>query len=279
MVMNLRALFLLSICLHGSSGLQSLKSQNILSISPGARGGSYGAIKSIHRDVLAMYGNQAGLAFIETFEIYGAAEKRFNTEGLNFYSMVAAMPTSMGTFGATIQYHGFEQFNEQLIGVAYGRKLLEQLALGAQFDFLQVSIPSYGRTSTFTAEIGVQSQIVESLRLGFHIYNPFEIKWLDQETLPTVFTVGLVYQPTNKVGVMAELEKIADFRENIKFGIEYALVEELALRVGFNTNPSLVTFGVGYALTSGLSFDMGSSIHQELGFSPLGGVGYKSAKL
>ncbi|NND31648.1 MAG: hypothetical protein HKN76_03590 [Saprospiraceae bacterium] len=264
-------LFLSLFCLN-------LSAQNVLSISPGASGGSQGGVKSVHQDILAMYGNEAGLAFINEFQVYASAEKRFNTEGLNFYSLVAAMPTSLGNFGATIQYHGFDEFNEQLLGLAYGRHLLDQLAIGAQFDFVQVSIPTYGRTSTFTAEFGIQSRIVDQLLLGFHVYNPFEIKWIDQETLPTVFTAGLAYQPTDKVSIMAEVEKVADFRENIKFGIQYWLINELALRIGFNSNPSLVTFGIGYALSSGFSFDVGSGLHQELGFSPLGGIGYRSSK-
>ena len=193
--------------------------------------------------------------------------------------MVAALPTKLGSFGATIQYHGFDQFNEQLLGVAYGRKLIDQLAIGAQFDFVQVSIPTYGRTSTFTAEFGIQSKIGRQVVLGFQVYNPFDIKWVDEETLPSVFSLGISYRPTSKVHVVGEVEKVSELVENIKFGVEYFIIDELAIRLGFNTNPSLVSFGVGYKLDSGFDFDIGSGIHQELGFSPLGGVGWHAQKI
>ncbi len=256
------------------SSFQPLRAQNILSINPGANGGSYGGIRSVHQDILALYGNEAGLAYMDLFAAYASAERRFGNEGLNFFSLVTAKPTRLGTFGLAIFFHGFENYREQLIGLAYGRKLIPQLALGARFDFIQTSIPSYGRTSTATAELGILSEISKGVRLGFHIYNPFEIKWLEQETLPSVFTLGIAYEPQPKVRILGEIEKIADFRENLKLGIQYYILDQLALRIGFNTNPSTLTFGVGYQLDTGFSFDTGSTIHQELGFSPMGGLGY-----
>lgn len=251
-----------------------LNAQNIISISPGASGGSYGSVRTVHQDILAMFGNEAGLAWLDHFAAYASAERRFNNEGLNFYSLVAAKPTRLGTFGLAIFYHGFENYNEQLIGLAYGRKLIEQLAIGARFNFVQANIPANGRTSSLTAEIGIQSKIATGLVLGFHMYNPFEIEWLDQEVLPSIFNIGIAYEPTLKVRVVGEVEKISDFRENFKLGVQYAIIDPLSLRIGFNTNPSIVTFGIGYNLDSGFSFDVGSSVHQELGFSPLGGFGY-----
>jgi len=249
--------------------------QNLLSINPGASGGSYGGVKSVNDGVLAMYGNEAGIASLEGFEAYASAERRFGSQALNFFSIVGAIPTKLGSFGGTIQYHGFENYNEQLIGVAYARKIFNLLALGAQFDLLQVHIPGYGRTSSATAEFGLQARITSAVLLGVHIYNPFEIEWLDGEKWPVVFDMGISYSPTDKLMIVGELEKVSDLEENIKFGLQYEIVEAFALRVGFNTNPSIVTFGVGYRLSTGWSFDVGSTAHRELGLSPMGGVGYK----
>ena len=196
-------------------------------------------------------------------------------QALNFFSVVGAIPTRLGSFGGTIQYHGFENYNEQLIGVAYARKIFSQLALGAKFDLLQVRIPGYGRTSSATAAFGLQANITPDLLLGVHVYNPFEIEWFDGEKWPVVFNMGIAYSPTDKLTLVGELEKVSDVKGNAKFGIQYEIVEAFALRAGFNTNPSVVTFGVGYRLSTGWSFDVGSTSHQELGLSPMGGVGYK----
>ncbi|MBK8504547.1 MAG: hypothetical protein IPL46_21460 [Saprospiraceae bacterium] len=222
-----------------------------------------------------MYGNEAGLAHLDHLSAYASAERRFNNEGLNFYSLLGAVPTKFGNFGVSLFYHGYENYNEQLFAIAYARKLIDQLAIGVRFDLVQARIPTYGKTSTATAEFGIQSEISQSVILGAHLYNPFQIEWLENETLPTIFLLGLAYSPTPKIWISGEVEKVSDFKENIKWGIQYSFLEELAIRIGFNTNPALVSFGFGYSLTSGFSFDAGSSVHQELGFSPLGGIGYR----
>lgn len=248
--------------------------QNILSINPGAAGGAMGGIRSTHQGVLALYGNEAGLAFADNPAFYCSAERRFNTEGLNFYSLLGAIPTRFGNLGVSIFYHGYSEYNEKLLGVAYARKLLQNFSVGARFDFVQASIPIYGSTSTVTAELGIQTMISPAVTFGFHVYNPFETRWSEGENLPTILQMGLSYQPTNKVRISGEVEKASDFKANLKWGLQYLVIEELALRVGFNTQPALFSFGVGYALNNGILCDIGSTVHQELGLTPLAGFGY-----
>ena len=191
-------------------------------------------------------------------------------------SLAVAYPTkSLDNFGVTIQYFGIDAFNEQLIGVAYGRKLLDILSIGAQFDYVQVRIPRYGKKSTFTAELGLISKPSDRVIVGFHVYNIFDIEWVESETLPTVFTLGVRYEPTDKVMVMGEVEKVSDFRENFKVGVGYQIHPQFDVRIGFNTNPSLISFGIGYRLNNGFSFDMATTVHRDLGLSPLGGISYQ----
>lgn len=248
--------------------------QNVLSLSPGASGGALGNIRTTHQNVLALYGNEAGLAHLSDPSFYASVERRFNSEGLNFYSLLGALPTRYGAFGINIFYHGFEEYNEKLLGLSYARRLVETLAIGARFDFIQASIPTYGNTTNLTAEFGLQANISSSVLLGFHIHNPFEIRWLKDELLPTIFSLGISYKPSDKVWISGEIEKVSDFRENIKWGLEYRVLDQLAFRIGINTNPALMSFGFGYSMDSGLSCDIGSTVHQELGLSPLGGIGF-----
>ncbi len=251
--------------------------QNVLGLSPGAKGGSMGSIRTTHQDILAMYGNEAGLASLDQLSAYASVEHRFQSEGLGFLSLVAALPTEFGTFGIALFHHGFDLYSEQLVGLAYARKLLDVLSIGTQFDFVRVRIPTYGATSTFTAEIGIQSTIFDDLLLGFHVCNPFIITWADGESLPSSFSLGLSYQPTDKVWIAAEVQKVSNHVENVKFGIDYRLIRDFNLRIGFSTNPAQISFGIGYLFDSEFSFDLGSAFHQELGFSPLGGIGYQKS--
>ena len=66
----------------------------------------------------------------------------------------------------------------------------------------------------------------------------------------------------------AEIEKDSDRNPIIKGGIEYLLHPSLAIRLGASTNPSLISFGIGYRLSSNFKIDVASSYHQNLGFTP-----------
>ncbi len=250
--------------------------QNILSLSPGARGAALANVKTVHRDVLAVLGNQAGLAHVEQVQVSLSTERRFNQSGLNYYALAAAYPSTWGTFGLTIQHFGFDAFNEKLLGLAYGRRLGEALSIGAQFDYLQVRIPGYGKNSTMTAELGLLARLTSEVQMGFHVYNIFESQWVQEELLPSTFGLGVRYEPTDKVLVVGEVEKVSDFGENFKVGLGYRLHPQLEVCVGFTTRPSLVTFGVGYRMLDGFSLDVASTVHSALGVSPIGSITYKA---
>lgn len=263
--------FFFHVCQHHS--------QNLLDISSGARGVAYGGTKGTHRNIISLYGNDAGLAHLDGMAIYASAERRFNTAGLQYYSLLGAVPTSSGCWGATVQYFGVEHFNELLFGVTYSRKLNNRLALGTQFNYQQVRIPSYGKSNTLTTELGVMYDLVDGLYVGLYVNNPFEIKSSAEIVLPSHWLMSAGYSPSDKVRVVAELELVSSFRESIKFGMEYYIVSEFAIRVGFQTSPSVFTFGVGYSLGENVSFDFASTFHRDLGFSPSGGLGYEKGAL
>ena len=61
-------------------------------------------------------------------------------------------------------------------------------------------------------------------------------------------------------------------------GIEYSPLETLYVRLGFRTNPTEFSFGVGLKLKSNLNIDIGSHWHQVLGFSPGLGLSYRFTK-
>lgn len=252
-----------------------LGAQNVQSIAPGAPASAFGGITAVHKDVHSMYGNEAGLAFVERTAFYATAERRFTSQGLNYYSMVGAHPLQHGGIGFTAQYFGFEAFNEFLFGMAYGRKIAQRLSLGVQFDYLQVRIPGYGSKRAYLVELGMLSEIGEDLCLGFHVYNPFEISWVEQEVLPIAVQLGLMYTASDKVTTMAEVEKVTNQPPNLKVGLQYEVAASVVLRVGINTAPAVISFGVGYGIKTGVRVDVSSSIHQQLGLTPIGGVGYE----
>jgi hypothetical protein len=256
----------------------SIFAQNGATNSTGVRSNGVANASVSFTDINSIFNNQAGLAELENVGFLLSTEQRFLISDLNNFGVGFAMPTNSGTFGVSIHYFGFEDFNQSKIGLTYARKLMEKLSVGIQFDMLSTQISEYGNTNLLTFEIGIQSELIENLLLGFHLYNPVKLEIIEDEYLPTILRAGATYTASKKLMLHAELEKDFDFPFIFKGGIEYELADDFWLRVGVHTNPTALSFGLGYQMKSGLRFDLASNYHQELGFTPSLGVGYDLIK-
>lgn len=243
-------------------------SQNGLTVNAGARGLALANTSVTFQDVNSIFSNQAGLVNLQNPAAVIYTEQRFALSEIRSVAAGFAYPTASGTFGLNINYYGFEDYNEQKVGLAYSRKLLDKLSLGAQVNYVNFRIPEYGNKGFVSFEIGLQSEILENVILAFHLANPIGQEIVDDENLPTVFKVGAAYSPSKKVTISLEAEKDIEFETRIKGGIEYFLVDAFILRVGFASNPSAFSFGAGYVIKNKVKIDVGANYHQILGFSP-----------
>jgi len=254
----------------------ALFAQNGTPTVAGARGMAMGDASVTFHDINSAFSNQAGLAFIDEVSFTAFGEQRFMLAEIGSYAAALAYPTNSGTFGLVINYFGYENYNEQKIGLAYARKLFEGVAIGAQLDYLSTRIPEYGSAGKVTFELGVQADLLENFSVGAHIFSPIRTQLTDNEidVVPTQLNVGIAYLPTKKVTLAIELEKDFDYAASFKGGLEYQLVDELSLRVGVGTNPTQNSFGIGIHLGS-LDIDLAAAYHQNLGFTPGISVSYK----
>lgn len=234
----------------------------------GARGLAMANASVAFSDINSIFSNQAGLAYLSNFSATVYGERRFELADLNQFGAGIAYPSSLGTFGLQLGYFGFDLYKEQKIGLAYGRKLMDKLSLGVQFDLINTRIQEYGSKTLLTFEIGLLSPITKELTIGVHLYSPVRVKLIDEEYLPTLVKVGLAYQASTKVILTTEVEKDIDLNPIVKAGIEYMVHPVLALRLGASSNPGLFSFGIGYNIKDQLQIDLASSYHQSLGFSP-----------
>lgn len=231
------------------------------------------------QDVFALTKNQAGIAFLDETSVGLLGEQRFLNNDIRHIGFVAATPTSLGAFGILVQSFGFDAFNEQKIGVAYGRKLADKMAIGIQFDYLNTRIPEYGNQGVLTFEGGLQAEIMDNFWLGASIFNP--IRTQEQDSIGVVnatkFNFGLSYLFSEKVFLAAEVEK--DFQEAtaVKVGLDYRIIDPISLRLGVGTAPTLNSFGVGIHLQQ-VRLDFAASYHQILGFTPTFSMNYNFGK-
>jgi len=257
---------------------QIVMAQNGTPSIAGARGAAMGNLGVAFMDIHSAYSNQAGLAHLTNPAVNVTAERRFALSEISTYAAAFAYPTKNGTFSLALSYYGFEDFNEQKVGLGYSRKLFEKLSIGAQIDYFNTRIPEHGNASTFTFELGLLSELIENVFVGVHIFSPTRVEIANEDDIPSILKLGVSYVPSEKVTFIAEVEKDLEFEPSVKAGFEYTFVESFFLRAGIHTNPTLFSFGVGYGKGEGVNFDIAASFHQTLGWSPSLGVTYGLAK-
>ena len=136
-------------------------------LTPGAKGLSMGGTGLNAQDVHAAWANPAGLSNLNAigFAFYG--EQRFSLSELKQVSAAAAMPAGKnGGLGLTLGYFGFDAYNEQRVGIAYGRKLAKNISMGVQMFAWSTRIPEYGNKTAMSFELGVQGRISPEVSLA-----------------------------------------------------------------------------------------------------------------
>lgn len=250
----------------------SLTAQQGLSSLIGARGAGMGKTGLTFQDINSAMGNQAGLAHIERIEVLLLGEQRFINSPIPAANAAVAIPSGFGTFGLTLNYFGIASYNEQKIGLAYARKLFDQLSIGVQFDYLNTRMDELGSKGVVTFEVGIQAQLLPDLQFGFHLYNPTTQELLPGEPIATIYSAGIGYTPAQQTFITLEIQKHIDHTASIRGGVEYRAMDKIAIRTGFATAPTLLTFGLGFDVSDQFIIDAATTYHQILGLSPSLGI-------
>lgn len=223
-----------------------------------------------NHDVWSGFHNQAGLAHLESFSAGVFAENRFAMKELGDKGISIGMPVRNGAFGINYRSFGYSAFSNSKAGLAYAMKLTEKFSLGVQLNYHAIRIgENYGKAQTFSIEGGFLYQMSEQLSVAGHIYNPTRAKLAEfnDERIPSLFRFGLGYKFSDKVRMNAEVRKASDAKANLRVGLEYWVIEPLAVRAGFGTDPARYSFGFGYCLKD-FQLDVAAGYHLLLGFTP-----------
>lgn len=237
----------------------------------GAKAIGMGGIGVIGCNYHSVFNNQAALAYHQQITAGIDYDQGFFADkSLSMKSVGFTLPTGFGTLGFNMQYFGHSQYNEQKIGLAYGKTLGKYLAIGVQLDYFRTFIGhDYGSAQTLSFEIGLYSKLSDQLEIGVHLFNPIgmQIGQDPKEDIPMAFNLGLLYIASDQLLLAVEAEKILDQKANYKFGLEYILSDYFIIRTGIASQPVLYTFGMGLKWNK-LRIDIGTGFHQTLGFTP-----------
>lgn len=228
------------------------------------------------QNVWSMQQNQAGLAGIKKITIAVAFEKPFAGYELNTQSAVIALPVKNYVFGLSFQRYGFASYNEQRASISYSRGFGNRLFAALNFNYHILQINGYGSAQTYSVEAGLQYRFNDQLFIGAHTANPNQSDYEPgvSSVIPARFQLGASYRFSEKVLMAVSAEKYFHHEIDSRLGLEYQIIELLALRGGISANPfkQYAGFGLNYQR---LKMDVAASSHPVLGYSPQVALSYE----
>jgi hypothetical protein len=231
-------------------------------------------------DVWSTHHNQAGLAYLDAPTFALNYENKFMLNNVGLGALAIGIPTRSGTFGLLLHSHQVLDYAENKYSLSYGRKLAERFSVGLALNYNTIRFPDvYGKSNALSADLGFRVEISKELTAAGHVYNLNRAKLNTGTTeyIPTIMRFGLNYSFSKKVFLAAEAQKDLDAPLVIRAGAEYKVIDQLAIRIGVSTNPTLNAFGFGLYLKN-FVLDVAASWHQTLGFTPQLGMSYRIAK-
>ena len=237
----------------------------------GGRAAAMGGSSVASQGLWAMQNNPAGMAHLDKISLGLYYENRWEMPETAYKCGVFALPTKFGCLGLSFNQFGSSKYNENKLGLAYAKDFGRYLQIGLQLDYLLLKIGNdYGKYNAVTFELGIQSQVTDKLRLGTYIFNPINFRFeqtLNHEKLPIVMRFGMAYQFTKDFIGQCEVEKNTE-REGVSLraGLEYEAVKNLFIRAGAQSNPGILSFGIGYGIRF-TQVNVAAQLHNQLGAS------------
>ena len=237
----------------------------------GGRAAAMGGSSVASQGLWALQNNPAGMANLDKISLGLYYENRWMLPETAYKCGAFALPTEFGALGLSFNQFGSSKYNENKFGLAYAKEFGRYLQIGLQLDYLLLKIGNdYGKFSAVTFELGIQSHVTDKLTLGTYIFNPVNFSFeqtLNHEKLPIVFRFGMAYQFTKDFIGQCEIEKNTELEGvSLRGGLEYEAVKNLYIRAGVQTNPGILSFGLGYAI-SFAQINVAAQLHNELGAS------------
>ena len=230
----------------------------------------YGGAGLTGQKVWALGHNQAGIAEIESIEVGLAYRMAFMLNETATQSLQVGVPVQGGAFGLSINAFGFELFKERKIGLAYARKMSDKLRVGLQLNYESLAFGDvYGNSYTMTFEGGFQYSLNDQFVLAGHVVNPNKSKYRGAPELagPSELRGGVRYLFSDNIFVVGEARKNSEEDVRLLFGTEFQVVDFLIVRLGVSTEPTLMSFGLGFNYRA-FHFALSSDYHNELGITP-----------
>jgi hypothetical protein len=212
--------------------------------------------------------NDASLAEIKNIHAVIASERRFLMEELTQYAAMIAVPLPFVNAGLKLDRFGGVLMNETKLGLVFARKLSPFVSLGIQFNYYSRNIRTYYNHAALNAGAGLILHLSDQMVAGVHIYNPTSVRLgKTGERIPSMYSTGIGYAPSEKFLIAADLQKIEDQPVNIHTGVHYCIVQRVCVSMGITSAASSFYLGIGCKVNDFI-ITVSAGMHPILGWSP-----------
>ncbi|MEL6616153.1 MAG: hypothetical protein AAFQ43_10465, partial [Bacteroidota bacterium] len=207
---------------------------------------------------------------VEASQAYGLSE-------LRLAGASATLPLALGTLAASGRVYGVDGYSETRLAGGLSREVKlstsRRLAVGLAVGYDGVNIDGFGSSGSVHLAVGVQGDVVPTVRAGVALRNVLGLADDTEADLtrplgavPSV-AAGVAYRPGDRALLAFDLVQDLDGEISARAGLEARVAEPLALRAGVGTAP--VTYSAGIGVIAGpLAADVGVEMHESLGLTP-----------
>jgi hypothetical protein len=237
----------------------------------GARSVSMSGVSAGLEDAWATANNPAGLARYGHVSLATSLEQKYLMSEMGHYALTFTAPVNKGCLGIFTVFSGYQSYTDQKVTLAYGMPFGENISAGLSLVYCYQKAGNDAQAiHQLSYELGTIVHLSSKTRLAFTAFNPFQLylKSRDYANLPSIFRLGLTYQYSSSFTIYSEAEKDLYFSPCLKIGAEYSVHEKIFIRGGIRIFPVSWSFGAGL-FQKRYRFEIASSYHQYLGFSPI----------
>lgn len=213
----------------------------------GARANALGYAAACLQDESSLMNNVAGLAKVESTTAFATYHWQPSLPTGDRTAAGFCLPSKVGVAGLGLFRFGDALYNEQILSAGFANQF-GLASLGLKVNYIQYNAEGFGRKGVVTVSLGGIAELTPLLKVGAHIVNVNQPKLSrdEDERIPTILIAGMAFTPTDKVMVVAEVEKDIDYSPTWKAALEYKPIKKAAFRTGFNIAPEAAFFGVGF---------------------------------
>ena len=236
-----------------------------------ARSQGMGSVRVMLGDPWSGLQNQAGLAALQEYSFAFHYENHFLVPQMGLEAFTLCLPTRTGTLSLNYSCYGYAAYNENRIGLAFGKSFGDKFRAGLELNYMRVhQAAGHGNMHTVIPAFGIQAMPVKQLIIAFHVFNPARQGFGNHTTepVPAIIRLGTGLLLGDEVLICLEIEKKSSVKPASVIGMEYSVSKQIYVRMGVRFGEyAQASFGLGYQLKS-LQIDLAVWRHPVLGYSP-----------